>query len=107
MVIEEVNDIRHGSFEIEKKDEVADVNILSNFAQYQTVGQTTPFDDSFRARTDELQDKLMASNTPRGGQRASTMKARPASGRSVQDYDPLSDRKKKEKMQRTAFQKKT
>lgn len=67
MVIEEVNDIRHGSFEIEKKDEVADVNILSNFAQYQTVGRTTPYEDSFRARTDELQDKLMASNTPRGG----------------------------------------
>ena len=32
IVIEEVNDIRHGSFEIEKKDEVADINILSNFA---------------------------------------------------------------------------
>ena len=95
MVIEEVNDIRHGSFEIEKKGDAADNAILSTFAQYNTMNHTTPLDDSARARTDavaDLQDKLMASNAPRDGQRASTMKERPASGRAVGDYDPLTDR---------------
>ena len=56
MVIEEVNDIRHGSFEIEKKGDAADNAILSNFAQYNTMNHTTPLDESARARTNSAAD---------------------------------------------------